>query len=180
MKPKSGRKLLAKSGAPADPVSGPVVGTLPQPLQNLLPALQQLLQSTQPKVASSTPNLKYAFEFFKIGSELMDIFTNLTPEPFAKSSCRSAPPFGGVYFVFRNNGLIYAGRTDNLRRRLLEHLGGKSNFAKQLIRRFHPTVYKEFLEQHLTLVYREVEEESFQRAVEHVAIGVFQPIFNRE
>ena len=155
-----------------------LVGTLPP--EAVIAALRQVLQSAQPSASKPTPNLKYVFEYFKIGSELMDVFGNCEPTPFDKTTCRRSPPFGGVYFVFRKEALIYVGRTENLRRRLLEHFGGKSNFAKQLIGRFHPTAYQEFLREHLTIVFRELEDESFQRAVEHVAIGVFQPIFNRE
>lgn len=157
-----------------------VLGTLISSPEASRAVLQQLLQAVQPKSPTTGPNLKYAFEYLKIGSELMDIFSNCTPTSFSKAACRGAPPFGGVYFLFRKETLIYVGRTENLRRRLGQHLGGKSSFAQEFIKRFRPTVHKEFLEEHIGLVYRELEDLSFQRAVEHVAIGVFQPIFNRE
>jgi excinuclease UvrABC nuclease subunit len=110
----------------------------------------------------------------------MDIFSSAVPVSFTKAACRDAPSFGGVYFVFRKSGLIYVGRTDHVRRRLLQHLGGKTTFAQALISRYRPPNYAEFAEENLTLVYRELDDPSFRRALEHVTIGVFQPAFNTD
>ena len=142
-------------------------------------ALLQQLVASQAR-AQPSPNLKYAFEYFKIGSELMDVFSSMEPIPFTKAACKGAPPFGGVYFVFRKASLIYVGRTDHLRRRLRQHFGGRTTFAQAVIGRFRPPKFAEFVADNFTIVFRELEDASFRRALEHVAIGVFQPVFNTD
>jgi len=91
-----------------------------------------------------SPYLKYGFEFFKLGSELMNIFGTLAPAPFASETIRRAPKFPGVYVVLRGDTVVYVGRTENLRRRFAEHWNGTSSFAQVFKGKYRPNNYREF------------------------------------
>src|SRR5439155_18779054 len=60
-------------------------------------------QSTGLPTVGSSPYLKFGFEFFKLGSELMNIFGNLALAPFSTETIRRAPKFPGIYVVLRGD-----------------------------------------------------------------------------
>jgi len=163
----------------------PIIAELPKipglPQEQLLAIIGQLALRGEDKASGKpTSNTKYVFEYLKIGAELWNVFSNLRPEPFTRDFCSRSTPFGGVYLIFRGQNLIYVGISDNLRRRITEHYGGKTNFAKELIGKYRTRDYRAFVEEHLTVSYKEIDDPTFQRAVEHVIIGVFNPLFNKE
>ena len=152
------------------------------PQDHLLAALGKLaLQNAELKDAiKPSSNTKYFFEYLKVGAELWNIFSNLSLGSYTKIYCQKATPFGGIYLIFRGENLIYVGISENIRRRLKEHFNGNSNFAKELKGRYRPNDYKAFVEENLSVYFKEIDDSSFQRSLEHVIIGIFNPIFNKE
>lgn len=149
----------------------------PELLQALVSQLagQQLVTKT-----ATSPYLKYGFEFFKIGSDLMHIFGNLQLKPFTPDTVRKASTFPGAYFVFRGDSLIYVGQSENIKRRLSSHLNGTSNLAVAVKRKYGPNDWRRFLAEHFQVHTWEQDDLQYLRQLEHVVIGVFKPPFNAD
>jgi len=178
--PKKKHQVIASTELPVLAPTGdvhPNVLLTPEALRFILS--QVAGKSAQESVASS-PNLKYAFEYFKLGSELMNIFGNLQLRPFTKKTVRDTPGFGGVYLIFRAGALLYVGISDRLRRRLSEHLRGASNFALAVKSKYKPNDYKKFVAENFHIHMQEFEDPGYRQQLEHVIIGVFRPSFNQE
>ena len=147
----------------------------------ILQALVSQLAGRQLADKSATgPYLKYAFEYFKIGSDLMHIFGNLELAPFTAEVVRKASTFPGAYFVFRGESLIYVGQSENIKRRLSSHLNGKSNFAIAVKQKYSPNDWRKFLAEHFSIHTWEQDDLLYLKQLEHVVIGVFKPPFNAD
>jgi hypothetical protein len=152
--------------------------SVPKEVLRLL--LAQVRHSEGEQTGMSPPYLKYAFEFFKLGSELMNVFGNLQLVSFSKQAAVRAPSFPGLYLVFRGDALVYVGVSENLRRRLHEHIRGKSNFAQAVKARYKPNNYADFLAGNFSLHFKEFDDKAYLQQLEHVIIGVFRPTLNQE
>ena len=148
----------------------------------LAAAVRQIAGQTQvtPPLGVASPYLKYAFEFFKLGTELSNFFTNLEPLPFTPETIRRSPTFPGIYVILRGDTVVYVGQSQNLHRRFGEHWKGTSSFALALKGKYRPNSYREFLGESFALAWREFDDVPYLSQLEHIIIAVFQPMFNRE
>jgi hypothetical protein len=140
--------------------------------------LAQVAGGKLPAGPTTGPFLKYAFEYFKIGSDLMHIFGNLKQEPFTLQTIRHVSQFAGAYFVFRGESLVYVGQSEKLRGRLTSHLNGKSNLAIAMKKKYVPNDWRRFLAENFTVHTWEQDDLLYLKQLEHVVIGVFKPPFN--
>jgi excinuclease UvrABC nuclease subunit len=106
---------------------------------------------------------------------------------FAEASSPDVPKQAGVYVIYdkRINEIIYAGRTKNLRRRLLgDHRRGNirgSQFRKALGRNFDLKSEDEitsYILENCSFQFLHLEEFEEIISLEHFAIAVLGPILN--
>jgi predicted GIY-YIG superfamily endonuclease len=123
-------------------------------------------------------------------SQYLEILKSLLAEPrysFADASSKDVPKQAGVYAIFgkRMNTTIYAGRTKNLKRRLLgDHRRGNikgSQFRKALGRNLVLKSEEEitcYILKNCSFQFLTLEEFEEIVRLEHFAIAVLSPILN--
>ena len=123
-------------------------------------------------------------------SHYVEMLEKLLAEPryrFADASSRDVPREPGVYVIYdeRVSKIIYAGRTKNLRRRLLsDHKRGNirgSQFRKALGRNFVLNSEDEitsYILKNCSFQFMALEEFEETVRLEHFAIAVLGPILN--
>ena len=91
--------------------------------------------------------------------------------PYSDSWSRIVPTAGGIYLIHDLRGVLYIGRTNNIKRRFTEHLSGSSNYI----------LNRAMITRAGTLFFSwNLSELPEQRNLETLLIKQFNPVCNRQ
>jgi hypothetical protein len=152
-----------------------------------LPETKTLTEESQLSASVAVPSLlESAVAFY---SEKLNQILSQPTLSFAEATSKMVPETSGVYIIHdkRSNQIIYAGRSRNLRARLLQqHKQGNirgSQFRKALGQKYNmssETEISNYIRDHCSFQFLSVESFEEMVRLEHFATAIMAPTLNTE